>query len=150
MCLPLLIICKYASGCAAFSCSSFVFEYVISPGSFAASKFCQLLLNGGALDKVRLLSPATVAFMMENHLNGDMADMGKPNFLNMNRRGQGFGLGFAVVLSPPRLGAMCMRGDASWGGMASTFFFVDPKAKVAAVLMTQLVPSSTYNFRRFA
>jgi CubicO group peptidase (beta-lactamase class C family) len=39
-------------------------------------------------------------------------------------------------------------GEISWGGLASTLFWIDPKEKVYVILLTQLVPAATYNFRR--
>ena len=112
------------------------------------SRFCLMLLNNGRLGDTRILGRKTVEFMMMNHLDGDMADYGMASFLNMNRRGVGFGLGWAVVVDPARLGAMCSKGEAAWGGMASTFFWIDPVENTACVFMTQLVPSSALPLRR--
>ncbi|EGD80050.1 beta-lactamase [Salpingoeca rosetta] len=112
------------------------------------TRFCRMLLNNGVLDGKRVLGRKTVEFMMLNHLNGDMADYGMPSWLNMNRHGVGFGLGWAVVVDPARLGAMCSAGEVAWGGMASTFFWIDPREDMACVFMTQLVPSSALPLRR--
>eukprot|EP00048_Salpingoeca_helianthica_P013580 m.203555 g.203555 ORF g.203555 m.203555 type:complete len:679 (-) comp15520_c2_seq7:4490-6526(-) len=112
------------------------------------TRFCHMLLNGGELDGTRLLGPHTLDLMMRNHLNGDLAAIGKPTYLNMHRPGVGFGLGFAICLNPARIPLLCAEGEASWGGMASTCFFVDRTNGIAAILMTQLVPSSTYTFRK--
>lgn len=65
--------------------------------------FCKMLLNGGrgvGGKRAQILSPMTVDFMRKNHLDGDMTDMGEhaSNFLGMNRKGVGFGLGFSVVV----------------------------------------------------
>ena len=43
-------------------------------------RFARMLLNGGELDGVRLLSPKTLQLMTANHLRGDLADMGQPRF----------------------------------------------------------------------
>eukprot|EP00054_Salpingoeca_dolichothecata_P005838 m.36400 g.36400 ORF g.36400 m.36400 type:complete len:411 (-) comp15992_c0_seq1:85-1317(-) len=112
-------------------------------------RFCQLLLNKGQLDGVRLLGRKTVEYMFLNHLDkGDLESMGVPQFLNMNRAGQGFGLGFAVVMDPAKVSTMCSQGEGCWGGLASTFFWIDHSEELAVVFLTQLVPSSQYNFRR--
>ena len=63
-------------------------------------------------------------------------------------QGMGFGLGFAMVTDPARYGVTASRGEFSWGGMASTAFWVDPVEDVCVVFMTQLMPSSTYPVRR--
>ena len=62
--------------------------------------------------------------------------------------GQGFGLGFAVNMDPAKAMAPGSAGEFYWGGIFSTYFFVDPVERVSAVFMTQLMPSSTYPVRR--
>lgn len=113
-------------------------------------RFCQMLLNGGALDGVRLLSPITVNFMRTNQLpnNNDMAAMGQPVWSETSYDGIGFGLGVAVVLDPPKASIITSPGEFHWGGAASTFFWIDPCEDLFVVFFTQLVPSSTYPIRR--
>ena len=53
-----------------------------------------------------------------------------------------------MVTDPARYGVTASLGDFSWGGMASTAFWVDPVEDVCVVFMTQLMPSSTYPVRR--
>jgi CubicO group peptidase (beta-lactamase class C family) len=110
-------------------------------------RFCEMLRLGGALDGARLLSPATVRFMMRNHLPGEIASMGPQSFAEQPMEGMGFGLGAAVVLNPARARAIGHVGDFSWGGMASTFFWIDPVLDMSAVFFTQLSPSSSYPAR---
>jgi CubicO group peptidase (beta-lactamase class C family) len=62
--------------------------------------------------------------------------------------GVGFGLGFAVTTSPARSLLPGSVGDYSWGGMASTYFWVDPREQLIVIFMTQLIPSTLYNIRR--
>ena len=114
-------------------------------------RFCEMLRRGGALDGVRLLGPKTLALMRANHLPGgrDLADLAPAGmFSEVAYQGVGFGLGFATVLDPARCGVACSPGEYSWGGMASTAFWVDPVEEVCVVFMTQLMPSSTYPIRR--
>eukprot|EP01079_Euglenida_sp_SAG-EU17-18_P004537 gene4537-823_t len=59
-------------------------------------------------------------------------------------RGAGFGLGFRVIDDPVLMGHLCGKGAASWGGLASTSFWVDPAEDLSVVFLTQLQPSSTY------
>ena len=106
-------------------------------------RFCRMLLNKGELDGVRLLSPKTVALMTANHLPGgkEIADLSPAAdaFNESGYRGIGFGLGVAVTLDPARVGIPGTEGEFTWGGMASTTFFVDPKEEMAVVFMTQAI-----------
>ena len=53
----------------------------------------------------------------------------------------------AVVLDPARARCPGSVGDFSWGGMASTFFWIDPVENLSVVFFTQLSPSSSYPTR---
>lgn len=106
-------------------------------------KFTEMLRTGGQ----GLLSPYTLRFMMRNHLAGDIASMGPSSFAEQPMHGMGFGLGGAVVLDPARAGVPGSVGDFSWGGMASTFFWIDPVNDLSVVFFTQLSPSSSYPAR---
>ena len=106
-------------------------------------KFTEMLRTGGA----GLISPKTLDFMMRNHLPGDIASMGPASFAEQPMEGMGFGLGGAVVLNPGRVRVPSSVGDFSWGGMASTFFWVDPVLDLSVVFFTQLAPSSSYPAR---
>lgn len=119
-----------------------------SIGDYA--KFCQMLLNGGELNGARLLSPTTVNFMRLNQLpdGQDMAAMGQPVWSETSYDGVGFGLGFAVVIDPPKASIITSKGEHHWGGAASTFFWIDPTEDLFVVFFTQLMPSSTYPIRR--
>lgn len=119
-----------------------------SIGDYA--KFCQMLLNGGELNGERLLSPTTVNYMRLNQLpdGQDMAAMGQPVWSETSYDGIGFGLGFAVVIDPPKASVITSKGEHHWGGAASTFFWIDPTEDLFVVFFTQLMPSSTYPIRR--
>ncbi|WP_216851329.1 serine hydrolase [Acidisphaera sp. L21] len=111
-------------------------------------RFCQFMLNKGELDGTRLVGRKTIELMTANHLNGDMAAMGMPRFSESSYAGVGFGLGFSVTLDPARAQILGTPGEFAWGGAASTAFWVDPAEDMAVVLLTQLMPSSTYPIRR--
>lgn len=111
-------------------------------------RFCRFLLNKGELDGVRLLGRKTVELMTSNHLRGDMADMGQARFSESTYAGIGFGLGFSVMIEPAKAQILGTPGEFAWGGAASTSFFCDPAEDMAVVLMTQLMPSSSYPVRR--
>jgi len=110
-------------------------------------RFAEMLRQGGALTDVRLLSSQTIDFMMQNHLPGEIAAMGPQSFAEQPMEGMGFGLGGAVVLDPARARVPGSVGDFSWGGMASTFFWVDRQTGLSVVFFTQLSPSSSYPSR---
>lgn len=110
--------------------------------------FTEMLRSGGQTpDGGRLLGPRTLDFMMRNHLPGDIASMGPSSFAEQPMVGTGFGLGGSVVLDPGRVGVPGSEGDFAWGGMASTFFWVDPVLDMTCVFFTQLSPSSSYPLR---
>ena len=113
-------------------------------------RFCQMLMNGGILDKARLLSPKTIDYMRLNQLpNGaDLAAMGQAVWSETNYEGIGFGIGWAVVIDPVKANIVASVGEHHWGGAASTFFWLDPKEDLFVVFLTQLLPSSTYPLRR--
>ena len=111
-------------------------------------RFCRFMLNKGELNGTRLLGRKTVELMTANHLNGDLADMGQPRFSESTYTGIGFGLGFSVTLDPAKAQILGSAGEYAWGGAASTAFWIDPKEDMAVVLLTQLLPSSTYPIRR--
>jgi CubicO group peptidase (beta-lactamase class C family) len=111
-------------------------------------RFCRMMLNKGELDGVRLLGRKTVELMTSNHLRGDMADMGQPRFSESSYNGIGFGLGFSIMLDPAKAQILGSPGEYAWGGAASTAFWVDPVEDMAVIMLTQLMPSSTYPIRR--
>ena len=112
-------------------------------------RFTRMLLGGGELDGVRLLSPRTLRMMASNHLPGhaDLEAFGRPLFSETTFDGVGFGLGFSVVEDPVAGRYPSSRGEFAWGGAASTAFWVDPAERMVVLFFTQLLPSSTYPIR---
>lgn len=104
-------------------------------------------LSTGLAGRERLMSPHILRFMQRNHLPSDIAAMGPRSFAEQPMQGLGFGIGGSVVLDPARSGVPSSEGDFSWGGMASTFFWIDPVHDIQAVFFTQLAPSSSYPAR---
>jgi len=111
-------------------------------------RFCRFMLNQGELAGVRLLGRKTVELMTRNHLEGDLAALGQPRFAESSYAGIGFGLGVSVMLDPARAQILGSPGEYAWGGAASTAFWIDPAEDMAVVLLTQLLPSSSYPIRR--
>jgi CubicO group peptidase (beta-lactamase class C family) len=114
------------------------------------TRFTWMLLRGGELDGTRVLSPRTVSFMTRNHLPGgvDLQAYGRPLFAETRYDGVGFGLGFATLLDPAAARVAGNATEFSWGGLASTAFWVDPVDEITVVWMTQLMPSSSYPIRQ--
>lgn len=113
-------------------------------------RFTRMLLEGGELEGVRIISPKTLRMMRTNHLpgNADLTEMSSSLFSESNNAGTGFGLGFAMVIDPAKTLMPSSMGEFYWGGAYSTAFFVDPLEGVTMVFMTQVYPSSTYPIRR--
>jgi CubicO group peptidase (beta-lactamase class C family) len=110
--------------------------------------FCEMLRRGGQHKGYQLLGPRTLELMTANHLLGgqSLAQMALGAFSETANAGVGFGLGFASTLDEVA-SASVGAGDFYWGGRASTLFWVDPEEDLQVIFMTQLIPSSTFNFR---
>ncbi len=111
-------------------------------------RFMRMMRGGGALGEQRLLGRKTVETMTVNHLPGDLAQMGRSIFSETPLFGIGFGLGVSVMLDPVRARIMGSPGEYAWGGMASTAFWIDPAEDLLVLLLTQLIPSSSWPIRR--
>jgi CubicO group peptidase (beta-lactamase class C family) len=118
--------------------------------AFDYHRFMSMLLSGGELDGVRLLSNRTVDLMTQNHLPGDvdLESMATDSFSESTYAGEGFGLGMSVMIDRRKNKSMCTEGSFSWGGAASTAFWVDPLEDLTVAFYTQLLPSGTYPIRR--
>ncbi len=108
-------------------------------------RFIRMMLNGGALDGVRVLKPETVALMGQNHiddLEAGVLKTARPTmsfdanfFPGMSQR---WGLSFLIntqdVPGRRRAGSLC------WAGLRNTYFWIDPKSGVGGTIMTQILP----------
>ncbi len=103
-------------------------------------RFARMLLRGGELDGVRLLTTETVDQMRSNQLpgGGDLSSMSSAMFSEADYQGVGFGLGFAMGLQTH---------EYYWGGVFSTYFWIDPVERLIGLFMTQHLPSGTYPVR---
>jgi CubicO group peptidase (beta-lactamase class C family) len=101
------------------------------------ARFCQMILDKGELDGVRILAPATVALMGTNVIPESV--LVSSNGTNAARFSEavGFGLDFMVVKDPHKAGHLEGAGTMSWGGAAGTWFWVDPTNDVIFVGMIQ-------------
>lgn len=105
------------------------------------ARFCQMLLNGGELDGVRLLSRKTVELMTHNHLPAALAFGERAAELGqaapLPALGQGYGLGVGVRLEPGLSPLPGSVGDFYWSGITGPTFWVDPREELVAVFMLQ-------------
>ncbi len=113
-------------------------------------RFMTMLLRGGELDGVRLVSSRTLELMVENHLPGDaeLTDLAIDTYGGIDYAGMGYGLGFSIVVDRRKNKTLASEGTFAWGGAASTTFWVDPVEDLTAAFYTQLLPTGTYPIKR--
>ncbi|HEY0183741.1 MAG TPA: serine hydrolase domain-containing protein [Rhodopila sp.] len=107
-------------------------------------RFCRMMLAGGTLDGVQILSPKTVALFSLNHLpdNQELAEMAPPGlFSEAGYSGIGFSIGCGVNVNVAKTRLPGTLGEYFWGGAASTAFWIDPQEELAVVFMTQVIGS---------
>ena len=102
-------------------------------------RLCRMLLDGGTLDGVSILSRKTVEQMMVNHLT--FLDPPVTQFSDA----EGFGLGGSVLLDPARKGHLGSVGQFGWSGAASTYFSIDPQERMISILLLQHLPNGAAN-----
>ena len=111
------------------------------------ANFCEMLLQKGQFRGKQIIGRPILELMTRNHLGDQsLAQMAVGGFSETSNDGVGFGLGFATTIDAAASGTVG-EGDFYWGGLASTLFWVDPIEDLYAIFMTQLIPSSTFNFR---
>ena len=91
------------------------------------ARFLQLVMNGGELDGVRLLSRKTVEMMLTNQIP---------------RLPTAFGLGFALETPENDYRSVLSEGSFSWSGAFNTFYWADPKEKLIALVYTNVLGST--------
>jgi CubicO group peptidase (beta-lactamase class C family) len=99
------------------------------------ARFAHMLLNGGVLEGVRLLSPKTIQLMTVSH-TGDLPSVSAAG------PGRGFGLGFFVVTDLAATQTLGSTGNYGWSGIYGTTFWVDPTERLVAIMMVQRYPGS--------
>jgi CubicO group peptidase (beta-lactamase class C family) len=93
------------------------------------ARFCEMLLQGGQFNGVRLLAPRTVEMMRTNHVN--------PDPLKTMPAGTGWGMDFQIVTDAAAAGEAVSNGTFSWFGIAGTWFWIDPVLDLTVVGMVQ-------------
>lgn len=120
-------------------------HWPLTPGGYGLTstlddytRFARMLLNGGQLDGARILRPDTVRIMSTSQLDPATSDR---SWLISDKGEMGFGIDLAVRIDPPKAGGKAGEvGEFFWDGAANTLFWVDPKNKLTAVLLTQYKP----------
>ena len=105
-------------------------------------RFAQMMLNGGELDGVRIVSRKTVdlmtAIVVEN------AELG---LIRAALPGYGYSLGFGVLENLAASAKPGTLGQYEWAGWGDTYFFVDPNEQLIGLFFTQVYPGGTYGLR---
>ena len=104
-------------------------------------RFSQMILNGGELNGIRLLSPSTVNLMITNHV-GDF-----PIYIK-GADAYGFGLGFTMLTDPDRSRQALTPGTFGWGGAWGTVFWIDPTEELVSILMMQISSYGHFTLRQ--
>jgi CubicO group peptidase (beta-lactamase class C family) len=108
-------------------------------------RFLSMLLHGGALDGVRILRPETVATMGRNHI-GDVLvgplTAALPAMSNDVELYPGMAKkwGLSFLINTADVTGARHAGSLAWAGLRNTYFWLDPTARIAGVLMTQVLP----------
>jgi CubicO group peptidase (beta-lactamase class C family) len=101
------------------------------------ARFCQMILNGGELDGVRILSPESIQLMDTNVIPKNVLVSSNGTRAARFNEAVGFGLDFMVVNDPRAAGSLEGKDTMSWGGAAGTWFWIDPTDDLLFVGMIQ-------------
>ncbi|WP_228275833.1 serine hydrolase domain-containing protein [Gracilibacillus oryzae] len=105
-------------------------------------KFAHCLAMGGKTGDFQLLSKHSIQLMAQNHLGDEILPQLGWNYDN----GYGYGLGVRVMMDQTKGGSTSEIGEFGWSGLAGTYVFIDPKNKLSAVYMQQMLPNfETYH-----
>jgi CubicO group peptidase (beta-lactamase class C family) len=108
-------------------------------------RFAQMLLNGGELNGVRVLSPQSVAEVTRNQLTPEHMEQARAT---MVENGYGFGLAGAVLVDSAQSTAGGAAGIYRWSGYVGTYFWIDPRNRLLAMVWTQFSPGRAYPLER--
>jgi CubicO group peptidase (beta-lactamase class C family) len=108
------------------------------------ARFAQMLVNGGELDGVRILSPTTVALYSINHMPEAAIPYGFAEGEDLYHWGYGYSLGTRVLMDVSKTGIAGSVGEFGWDGAFSTYVWVDPKEALYGLMMLQHEPNAYY------
>lgn len=99
-------------------------------------QFAKMLHYEGELNDTRIIGRKTLEYMTRNHIAPKLL----PLEIGLGKMpGQGFGLGFSVVMDAAQTGVLNSDGNYGWSGAAATNFWVDPQEQLVGIIMTQLM-----------
>ena len=109
-------------------------------------KFVEMLHTGKTKDGQKIIDKKIIELMTKNHLKNklfpieilNIATIKDENYTN-DLDGYGWGLGFRTLTNPEKNNNLGNIGEFGWSGAAATYFLVDPKKEISAVLMTQVL-----------
>jgi CubicO group peptidase (beta-lactamase class C family) len=112
-----------------------------------------MLLNGGALNDVRLIAPKTVALMTSDAVPPGVLPstenvLATTTIVPSPRNGLGFGLGFAVRTAQGRNSSPGSVGSYFWLGASGPAFFIDPAEKLIAIQMIRVPIGDVLRYQR--
>ncbi|MBN2391455.1 MAG: beta-lactamase family protein [Anaerolineae bacterium] len=108
------------------------------------ARFAQMLVNGGELDGVQVLSPTTVALYSINHMPEAALPYGFAEGEDLYHWGYGYSLGTRVLMDISKSGMAGSVGEFGWDGAFSTYVWIDPKESLYGLLMLQHSPNAYY------
>jgi len=106
-------------------------------------RFARMIMGDGVLDGVRVLAGPTVAVMSANAMGGlrcrtlKSAVPGSTNDVDFL---DGWQWGLSFLINPDPLPTGRSAGSLAWAGLANSYYWIDPKKRVAGVYATQLLP----------
>jgi CubicO group peptidase (beta-lactamase class C family) len=108
-------------------------------------RFLSMLLQGGALDGAQILRPETVAMMARNQIGEVLvADLAAalPAMSNDVALYPGMAKkwGLSFLINTQDVPGARRAGSLAWAGLRNSYFWLDPTARIAGVLMTQMLP----------
>jgi CubicO group peptidase (beta-lactamase class C family) len=111
------------------------------------ARFCQLLLNRGALDGTRLLGRKTIELMTADQMRGQPSPF--PAAILPGAAGWRMALGVGTLVDVAQSGLPGSVGSYTWAGAACTFFWVDPKEDLFGLFLVQRTPYSARVYAAF-
>ncbi|MGZ3403069.1 MAG: serine hydrolase domain-containing protein [Phenylobacterium sp.] len=108
-------------------------------------RFLRMLLNAGELDGARVLGAETVLGLSDVQTGARRAGYIKSAMANLSNDFDLYpemttGHGLATMVTPQATAEGRSAGALAWAGLANTYYWADPAAGKAGVLLTQLLP----------
>lgn len=108
-------------------------------------RFSRMLMQGGTLDGVRILQPATVKYM----IGGELMAHQQPAFDKwIGLEGFSYGNLMRVCKQPARAGYIAGEGEYGWDGWLGVYFANLPKEKMTILMGTQKKDGGTFALTR--